>query len=291
MDSLIQIIFRSIEMGGIYSLAAFGITLIFRSSNMTNFAQGSMAMFNAYISYILMKSLGFSTPLAALFGVIISLVIGGFNYLTIIKKAENASSVAKQIITMGLIILLTGLAPIIFGTDPVYFPTILPNKTFTVLGSAITYNGLFNIGVSVILVTVLFLLLKYTRFGLGIRMTASDKETAMLMGVRTDMVTLFAWAIAGAFGLISAIMIAPMSGVQPNMMNTIQIAALISCVLGGLNKFWGPIVAAYIFAIGRNVLLLYVSSTWGEQILYVLIILIINLRPQGLFGRKEIKKV
>ena len=145
MDSLIQIIFRSIEMGGIYSLAAFGITLIFRSSNMTNFAQGSMAMFNAYISYILMKSLGFSTPLAALFGVIISLVIGGVNYLTIIKKPKRLFS-SQTNNNYGVNYFINW-----FGTNNIWnrssiFPTILPNKTFTVLGSAITYNGLFNIG-------------------------------------------------------------------------------------------------------------------------------------------------
>lgn len=111
------------------------------------------------------------------------------------------------------------------------------------------------------------------------------------MGVPTRNVTLFAWALAACLGCLSGVMIAPTTSVTPNVMDPVQVNALIACVLGGFQTFYGPVLGAYIIAVGTNLLSFYVDSTWGGQLMYLLVLVFIVFRPQGLVGKKFIKKV
>ena len=111
------------------------------------------------------------------------------------------------------------------------------------------------------------------------------------MGVPTSLVTMGAWAIAAALGTLAALMLAPAITVNVSMMDNVQTNALIACVLGGFQTFYGPVLGAYIIGLFRNVLIYYVSSTWGEPILFTLILLFIVIRPNGVIGKKIIKKV
>jgi branched-chain amino acid transport system permease protein len=111
------------------------------------------------------------------------------------------------------------------------------------------------------------------------------------MGVPTKRVTLLAWAVAGVLGVISGIMIAPTTTVTTNLMNAVQVNALFACVLGGFQSFYGPVLGAYVIGVGRNLLVYYVSSVWGEQLMYILILLFLIFRPNGLIGKKLVKKV
>ena len=138
---------------------------------------------------------------------------------------------------------------------------------------------------------VLFYVLQKTKLGLAIRTTASNEPVARLMGVPTRNVTLFAWALAACLGCLAGVMIAPSTSVTVNLMDNVQVNALIACVLGGFQTFYGPVLGAYIIAIGKNLLVFYWNSVWGEQLLYLLILLFIVFRPQGLVGKKFIKKV
>ena len=138
---------------------------------------------------------------------------------------------------------------------------------------------------------ILFYVLQKTKAGIAIRTTASNEPVARLMGVSTRNVTLFAWALAAVLGCLAGVMIAPATSVTTGVMDSVQINALIACVLGGFQTFYGPILGAYIIAIGTNLLLLYVDNVWGTQIMYLVILLFIVFRPQGLVGKKITKKV
>ena len=127
--------------------------------------------------------------------------------------------------------------------------------------------------------------------GIAIRTTASNEPVARLMGVPTRNVTLFAWALAAVLGALAGIMNAPSTTVTTGVMDSVQVNALIACVLGGFQTFYGPILGAYIIAIGTNLLTFYVDSVWGTQIMYLLILLFVVFRPQGLIGKKIVKKV
>ena len=116
---------------------------------------------------------------------------------------------------------------------------------------------------------ILFYILQKTKIGLAVRTTASNEFTARLMGVPTKTVTMGAWAVAGVLGVLAGVMIAPTTTVTLNLMDVVQINALIACVLGGFQTFYGPILGAYIIGVSRNLLIYYVSSVWGGQILYI----------------------
>lgn len=291
MSIFLQIVLRSLETGGVYALAALGIIIIFRTSNITHFAQGSMGMFNTFVAATLVNKLQLPLWLSALCSICVAILLGCLVDFCIIRRTKKVSPVAKQIITLGLIMVFVGLAPMLFGVDPLKLPRFIESGSLNVAGANLTYNGLFNIVLGIVLMLVLFYVLQKTKVGIAIRTTASNEPVARLMGVPTRNVTLFAWALAACLGCLAGIMIAPATSVTPNVMDPVQVNALIACVLGGFQTFYGPILGAYIIAVGTNLLSFYVDSTWGTQIMYLLILLFIVFRPQGLVGKKFIKKV
>ncbi|HSP47550.1 MAG TPA: branched-chain amino acid ABC transporter permease [Clostridiaceae bacterium] len=291
MSTFLQIILRSLETGSIYALAALGIIIIYRTSNITNFSQGAMAMFNTFVVTYLFGSAGVPLAFAILGGVASAMVTGFLVDFLIIRHTKKVSPVAKQIITLGLIMIIVGIAPLLFGVDPLRLPRLINEGDFHFLGASISYNGLFNISLGLALMLFLFYVLQKTKWGLAVRTTASNEHVARLMGVPTKNVTMAAWAVAGVLGVISGVMTAPMTSVTLNLMDEVQITALVACVLGGFQTFYGPVLGAYIMGITRNLLLYYGSSVWGGQILYILILLFLVVRPYGLIGKKVVKKV
>jgi len=291
VSNFIQIIFNSLEIGSVYALAAIGIIVIYKTSRMTNFAQGSIGMFSAYFGTITMLKFEISPVIATIVGMIFGFMLGIVIDLLVMRRAKNASPLTLQIITLGIVLALTGLAPLIYGTTPLAFPRFIPNKAVNILDASILVNGLLNIFIGIFVVYLLFLFLQKTKWGLAVRVTATNSMAAKVMGVPTKTVTMGTWAIAAALGGLSALMLAPSTVVDVIMMEGVQLNALIACVLGGFQTFFGPVLGAYIFAIVRNTLTYYVSSTWGTALTYIFILLFIIFRPYGLLGKKQTKKV
>lgn len=291
MSTFIQVILRSLETGSIYALAALSIIIIFRTSNIVNFSQGVVAMFNTFVVTYLFNTMGINIWLAVAGGIVSAIVIGLLIDLVIIRHTKKVHPEAKQIITLGMIMIVLGIAPLIFGVDPLRLPKLIENGNLSILGADISYNGIFNILFGLFVMGALFFILQKTKIGLAVRATASNEYTAKLMGVPTKIVTLGAWAVAGVLGVLSGVMTAPMTSVTLNLMDEVQLNGLVAIVLGGFQTFYGPVVGAYIIGIGRNLLLYYGSSVWGGQILYILILAFLVVRPYGLFGKKIIKKV
>lgn len=291
MSTFLQVILRSLETGSIYSLAALAIIIVYRTSNTVNFSQGAIGMFNTFVVTYLFGSIGVPLWLAIIGGVISAIIMGLLIDVLIIRHTKKVSAVAKQIITLGLMMIILGITPLLFGVDPLRLTRLMESGDIKMLGASISHNGLFNIVFGLAVMASLFYILQKTKWGLAVRTTASNEYTAKLMGVPTKMVTMGAWAVAAVLGVLSGAMVAPMTSVTLNLMDDIQINALIACVLGGFQTFYGPVIGAYIIGISRNLLLYYVSSIWGEQILYILILLFLIVRPFGLIGKKIVKKV
>ena len=291
MSTFVQILLRSLESGSVYALAALGIIVIYRTSNITNFAQGAVGMFNTYVVTFLVIQAGFPLWLAILGGVGTAILMGFTIDYLVIRHTKKVSPVAKQIITLGLIMVILGLAPMFFGVDPLNLPRLIPEGSVNILGANLSYNGLFNIVFGFSLMFILFYILQNTKVGLAVRTTASNEYTARLMGVPTKTVTLGAWALAAVLGLLAGVMIAPTTSVNLNLMDVVQVNALIACVFGGFQTFYGPILGAYIIGVSRNMLLYYFDSVWGGQILYILILIFLIFRPYGLIGKKVVKNV
>lgn len=291
LATFIQLLLRSLETGSVYALAALGIIIIYRTSLITHFAQGSMGMFNTFLATYLFTKYDLPLVVVTILGLVSAFVVGFLVDFLVIRRAEGVSPTAKQIITLGLIMIFLGLAPILFGVDPLTLPRFIPTGDIAIGGAAISYNALLNIGLGLAIMVTLFYVLQKTKAGLAVRTTASNEPIARLMGVPTKKVTMIAWGVAGMLGVLSGIMIAPTTTVTTSLMNSVQVNALFACVLGGFQTFHGPIIGAYIIGVGTNFLRYYVSSVWGEQIMYLLILLFLLVRPNGIIGKKLVQKV
>jgi len=291
MEAFLRMIFSGIETGSFYALAALGIIIIFRTSITTNFAQGVIGMFNAYVAAWFFDKYGLGTIPSILLALVTAFILGILIDVIVIRKAQKVNPVSKQIITLGLIMIILGVTPMIFGPTPTNLKRVIMDGSINIGPIALSHNSILIITLVLILLGVLFFILQYTKWGLAVRVTASNEHTAKLMGVPTKTVTMVVWAVAAVLATLAAVMYAPSTQVDPNMMNIIQVNALIACVLGGFQTFYGPVIAAYIISISSNLIEFYVSDIWFEPILYIFILIFILLRPYGLIGKKYIKKV
>ncbi len=293
MAQAIQIIFRSLEYGSMYALAALGVILIFRTSLIANFAQGVLGMFSTYVVAKMMIDNHMNIWLAFLVGIMSAILLGFLIDVTVIRHSGKVNHMGKQILTMGVLSIILGISPIIFGVFELTMPRFLPPGNFNIGDVSISHNGVFNILITLTLMAIMFYLLLKTKAGLAIRMTASNEYTATLMGVPTKTVTMVSWAIAAVLSLIAGMMAAPFSTVSLTFMNSIQLNAFLAVVFGGFQTFYGPVIAAYLIAIMGNLMQYYLpdGTIWGEPILYLLILIFLVIRPYGLFGKKYVKKV
>lgn len=295
MGDLLGIILRSIEYGSIYAFAAFGIILIYRTSYTTNFAQGVIGMINTYVVAQVITSFGLNIWVAVSIGILTSILMGIVIDLVFIRVAtkRNVSVIGKQIITLGVLSIIVGLTPIIFGPYPLIMPRFIPDGSLNIFGQSLSYNALFNIILTIIVMLVMLYTLLKTKVGLAIRATASNESTARLMGIPTKTVTMLAWATAAVLSLLSGVMAAPFSTVNISFMNDVQITAFIAVIFGGFSTFHGPVVAAFIISIMTNILQVYLPSgtIWGKPIVYLLVLIFLIFKPLGLFGKKLVKKV
>ena len=290
MSTFLQLLLRSLETGAIYAMASLGIIIVYRTNIMVNFAQGTMGMFGAYIVTVFFSRMHLPLTLAILLGIVAGVLIGYVVDFVIIRRTKHVANTGKEIITLGMMMIFLGIAPMFFGVEPMRLPQLIRSGDLNLMGANISFNGLFNIVFGLGLTIALFMILQKTKLGLAIRTTASNERTARLMGVPTKNVTLFAWALAMILGTLAGVMIAPKTSVTTGLMDTVQVAALIACVMGGTQTFYGPVLGAYIIAVLSN-MLLYYNSTWGQQIMYLLIIIFIVFKPVGLVGKKITKKV
>lgn len=292
METVLQIFFNSMESGSVYALAALGIVLIFRTSRTTNFAQGTIGTFNAYIAASIFLANGYSIWVVTLIALVTAFITGILIDTFIIRPASKVSPISKQIITLGIIMVLVGILPTIFGIASYQLPRFFDaSSQFDILGATLFYNSIFVIVVSLTVMGMLFFFIQKTKWGLATRVTALDETTSKLMGVPTNRVTMIAWATAAMLGTLAAVFVAPRTGVGPNMLLTVQISAFFAGTLGGFSTFYGPVIGAYIIAFARNFTTMYISDIWGNVIVYTVILLFLYLKPYGLFGKKPTKKV
>lgn len=300
MDSIIRLFFLSLENGSVYALASLGIIIIFRTSFVTNFAQGTMAMFSAYLAAVLFNRFGWPIGATMIASIIFSFLLGvGVDYF-VMQRANKVGPVGKQIISMGMISLFLGLAPVVLSQEALPYKALIPSDLALTVGNVtITFNLIFNFLLSISIMAALFFFLQKTKYGLAVRATATNEVVARMMGIPTKYVSIFAWGVASMLGVMSALIVAPLNAsVTPFMMNDVQITAFLALVLGGFQTFYGPVIASYLIAIFMNMIIYFgfilniqFMQTWGLQILYILILGFLVIRPYGLFGRKIIKKV
>ena len=282
-------------------LATFAVTLIFKTSYTTNFAQGVISALGAYVAVEFTLVHGYPLWSVAVIGILMAFLIGVIIDVLIFRNGRYVNALGKQIITMGLISIFIGLIPFVFKVA--HFESV-PALPFVHLSKGIRlgevfvpYNTLISVGVTVVLLIFVFTLLQKSKWGLSVRATASNELVAGMMGVNTKVITAISWGIAGAFGAVAAILyIGNVTLSSGYIMTTTQINAFLAGILGGFATFYGPIwgcVIIYMLDMLIGCVCVHVESlsNWKEAIVYLLVMLLVLWKPQGLFGKKMVKKV
>ncbi len=293
MQEFMQQVVSGIASGGIFASLALALVLIYNAMGLVNFAQGEMAMFATFIAFTLVDH-GLSYWIAFPLTLVIAFVGGVLVQRVVIRPVERAPLLTLVIITLGLATLVNGAAGFLWGYIPRAFSSPFPVRTVSVGGVVASLQDLGVIGVSGAVLVLIYILLQRTTIGLTMRAAAHHPEASRLLGVRVSWMLALGWGLASAVGAVSGIMVAPVLLLEPNMMQTIIIYAFAAAVLGGIESPVGAVVGGVIVGVTVNLAGAYLPFVGGDLRLAVALAIIIGvllLKPNGLFGRPSVRRV
>jgi branched-chain amino acid transport system permease protein len=282
-----------IRSGAIYAGLALAIVIIYRSTRVINFAQGEMATFTTFVCWSLMNH---GLSFWAAFPIVLAIAfLGGVAIeRTLIRPIENASVLTIVIVTLGLALVLNGLMSLIWGGANRPFDGPFSTRTIDLGGVPISVQDIGIVVVSFVLVGLLALFFRYTKLGLGLRAAAVNRESSRLVGIRVSWMLALGWGLAAVLGAVAGMMIAPVVFLDPNMMQTILLYAFAAAVLGGLDSPLGAVVGGILLGVVMTLLERYVGfigSTLKLPVALLLILVLLLVRPGGLFGHVAVRRV
>jgi branched-chain amino acid transport system permease protein len=294
MQQFFQTLTTGLSDGAIYGSLALALVLIYKATEVINFAQGEMAMFTTYISWSLITHHGFSFWEAFFVTLLIAFVGGLVLQRTVIRPLERASVLTVVMATIALLVILNGLAAWIWSPQLQFFPSPFPTTSWVVGGVHISKQDVGTFGVVLACVLVLWLFFRFTKLGLAMRAGALNPNAARLLGVRTSWLLALGWGFAAALGAVSGMMVAPTVFLTPNMMQAVLIYAFAAAVLGGLESPVGAVAGGIALGVLLNMLGTYIHPVTSELRLPValaILLIVLLIKPAGLFGRVVVRRV
>lgn len=289
MDAIIQIIVTGITMGAMYALASVGMALTYGTMGMFNMAHGMLMTIGAYAAYSICAVLGAPLPVGLLMGVLAGGAAGLILHLLIVRFMLNTEDFQTTVMvaTAGVAILLQDLILKRYGAYPFKQP-IQIDGVFRIGGVAVTYQAVLILGIAAILIGAVAWLLTRTRFGRAIRATAMNQDAAKLMGVRTERTYLQVMIIAGCLAAAAGILISSLAGLSPAMGSNPLIRAFIICVVAGLGSVTGAGAAAIALGLIEAAIGYFFGVRFGLPVMLGLVVIVLIVRPAGLFGTQEV---
>jgi branched-chain amino acid transport system permease protein len=288
---VLQQIVSGLATGSLYALAALGLVLIYKTSDVVNFAQGEMAMLSTFVSFTFLNGLHLPYPVSFLLALIFAAAFGLAVERVLMRPVQKAPVLNQIILTLGLYLAFRGIAGMIWGYTPASYPTALPDDPINLGGIILTANQVLILVIAIILMLIFYWVFKKTLIGLAMRAASQNIQTAELMGIRVGSVFSMTWAIGAVLGAVAGMLIAPITFIDPNMMSEVIIIAFASAVLGGFTSLPGAVLGGLIIGVLENFIATYISAELKSAILFLLIILVLYVRPSGILGTKYVKKV
>jgi branched-chain amino acid transport system permease protein len=294
MANFLQQVTSGLASGAIYGSLALALVIIYRTTHVINFAQGEMAMFATFFAWMLMDH-GFSYWPAFALTLAVAFVGGAAIERVLIRPVENRPEIVMVIVTIGLLIALNGLAGWIWGADLKVFDTPFPSRTVDIGGVAISLEHVGTFLACLLTVLAVWLFFRFTTVGLAMRAVAVNPSASRLVGVPVGWMLALGWGLAALIGAVAGMMTASSLGFfDPSMMLFILPYAFAAAVLGGLDSPVGAIVGGLALGVLINLLDTYVGFVSGELRLptaLTLLLIILLVRPQGLFGHQIVRRV
>jgi branched-chain amino acid transport system permease protein len=292
MERFVQVLVDGIATGSIYAAVALALVLIFRSTGIVNFAQGEMAMFSTFVAWALYEA-GVPLGLAVLSTLALSFIAGMAIERSLIRHFEGGEPLTLVIVTLGMFILLNGLAGWIWGFENRGFPSLFSDDAVTIGGVRLSVESLGIVAVLLAVVGLLFLLFQRTKIGLAMRAAALNPESSELVGVRVGTMLMLGWGLAAALGALAGVLVAPRLFLDVNLMGSVLIYAFAAAALGGFDSALGAVVGGWIIGVSENLAGTYVDFIGADLKILVplgIIFVVLLVRPAGLFGTREVAR-
>ncbi len=290
-------VISGLATGSIYALLALGIVLIYRSTDVVNFAQGEMAMFVTFPMWSLTLA-GFPPWTVIFIGIALGFALGGFIERTIIRPVEDKPPLSVVVVTLGLFVFLNSIATWIWaqGELPKVFSTPFEFNSVDVGVARVTTHSIGILVAALAIMGVLYLLFNYTKLGLGMRATAHNPGASRLMGINVGRMLMLGWALAGAVGGLVGMLVAPITFLFPSFMLAVLLYAFAAAVFGGLDSPPGAIVGGFFVGVAENLFGTYTpSDILGPEmklpLTLLLLVIVLLFRPAGLFGHVRTRRV
>ena len=292
MQEFVEFTLGGIAVGMIYAAIALSLVLIWRGTRVLNYSQGGMAMFTTYVAWVVIRDtgnywLGFCAALAA------GLALGAVLESTVVRPTMGKAPLNSVIVTIGLLILLEGVAGIIYGGQYRSFPAAFSVQGLKIgsFGLGISEADLFTAAAVLAAALALFLVFEYTSVGLRLRATAFSPGVSRLLGIRIGRVLTLGWALAGLFGALAGVLVTPSTFLYPNSMDAIFVLGFTAAVIGGLDSPVGAVIGGVLL----GMLLSYAGGYLGSNLVLVYglaaLLLVLMIRPSGLFSGAATRRV
>jgi branched-chain amino acid transport system permease protein len=298
MDLLVSRLLDGLNNGVTYAYLALALVCVYRSSGHANMAQGELAMLSGFLAFAMIGA-GVPVLAAAALAIVAAMVLGGLIERLLVRPLGTGEATAYPflLVTVGIFLAVNALAGVIWGGDPLPFPSLVPSAPedfIPVLDSRLRYQQLLALALLVLVVTALYWFFQRTRLGLAMRATVSNPESAALVGVRVTMVNSLGWILASGVGALSAILVAPSTSLTTSMMFNFLIYGIAAASLGGFDSPGGAVVAGLVLGVVENLVAGYVTvigPDLKQAVALVILIAVLAIRPTGIWGSKRVQRV
>jgi branched-chain amino acid transport system permease protein len=290
MDVFLQLTFTGLSNGMIYALVAVGFVIIYKASDVINFAQGEFLLLGAYLAFAFIAQIGLPWSVGVAATLVTALAVGLLVERFVLRPLIGEPIISMIMVTIGLSSVLQSVVQGIWGSAPKVFPGFLPSKPIDVLGVTVTEDRLLTIGLAAGLLALLTLFFRYTRDGIAMRAIADDQQAALSMGISIKRVLAVAWAMAAMAAAVGGIMVANLVGVSHDV-SYVGLRVFPVVILGGLDSIPGAIVGGAIIGLLEAYTGGYIGQGLNLIVPFIALIIVLMVRPYGLFGKEIIERV
>ena len=292
MDMFLQQAINGLNAGSIYALIAIGYTLVYGILKLINFAHGEIMMFGAYFAFIAATTFGWPFWAVIAFSMVVTAIMGVAIEFIAYRPLRKAPKLSALITAIGVSMFLQNLSLMVFGADPKVMPKIFPQVVFKVGGLEISSITLITIGLSIFFMILLELFIQKSKQGRAMRAVSENQNAAVLMGINVNRTISLTFLIGSALGALGGILystaystIAPTMGTMPGL------KAFVAAVLGGIGSVPGAMLGGFVIGMVEIMTKTYLSSTWADAIVFLLLIVVLLFKPTGILGKNMKEKV
>jgi branched-chain amino acid transport system permease protein len=290
MMQILEYSIIGIASGGLYVLAALGFVIIYKSSNVFNFAMGEMMMFGAYLFFAMTVQLHFGWPVAILAALAGSVVLAVVMDRVLLQPLLGQPAIILVMVTLGVGSMIKGVAGMIWGPDIVQMPEFLPRKPIFIGDILVPGKLAWGFLVVSIMAAAFMAYYRFSRAGIAIRATSSDQITAEGMGINVRRIFSLTWAIGGILAGASGIVVGSLNGITPSL-GAVALNVLAVVMLAGISSVGGVIIAGIFIGWVETMVGAYLGAAWQNFMPYLVVLLVMTVKPNGLFGEQQIERI